>query len=594
MLSKLPASLSFDKNPRRTFFIFSALLVLLLYWKAFGAPFVYDDLDQIVHNPNLGAWSSFVHRFLLQPVSLGNSFLGSGGSTYRPVFWMSLFVDHALWGLNAGGYHATNIALHLLNGNLVFALFRRLKVPVSVAAAIGLLWLTLPIHTEVVAWVSGRAYLLCTFFVLLCLLSAVTYAQRRGFAGAWLCFGAAACALLSHELGAVILPLLLVLVFVNRLAWSRGLLTALGAIALAVFGAVALRVGVGVKSASTLASIKWVALAFWEYVRLALLPVHMSLERSTSISLVRPQPWFYLGCVSFVLALIYAWMRRERHSIPLAGLLWFAIGIAPFCLLTNYQGIAERFVYLAAIGITAAMVTASSEVNHLQVRRALLVCVAVWSVWNLYRTSVRVADWSDEVRLYRSSLAATPRSPLVHFNLAFSLQERGEFQEAIAEYGRVIDIDQNYPNGYAGMGDVYLRMNSYAAAEAAYRKALVQNPKDTAVLLNIGAAYQGAGASTEAEATYKQVLQLNPSSSPAHVNLGVLYLGENRQNDAMHQFAMAIDLKTTDPVPYYNLGAIFQKGGRGDLAMVLYRKVLELKPGDADTLRNMQLIQGSR
>jgi hypothetical protein len=118
---KLPSALSFEKNPRRTFLIFSTVLMLVLYWQAFSSPFVYDDLDQIVHNPNLDVWSNFVHRFLLRPVSLNTSLLGYGGFTYRPLFWLSLFVDRAIWGLNPSGFHATNVLLHLLNGNLVFA-----------------------------------------------------------------------------------------------------------------------------------------------------------------------------------------------------------------------------------------------------------------------------------------------------------------------------------------------------------------------------------------------------------------------------------------------------------------------------------------
>ena len=591
MQLKFSAVFSFEKNPRRAFLIFSSLLVLVLYWQVFSSPFVYDDLDQIVHNPNLDVWSNFVHRFLLQPVSLSTSLLGYGGSTYRPLFWLSLFVDHAIWGLNPGGFHATNVVLHLLNGNLVFALFRRLKMPAAAAGAVGLLWLSLPINTEVVAWVSGRAYVLCTFFILLCLLATVTHLQRARAVWVGVSFITAACAILSHELGVILLPLLLVLVFVTGLQWSKGFLAAFGAIALAVFGIEALRIGVGVKSFSALASLKWASLAFWEYVALTLFPLHMSVERSTSISLSQPHLWFYVGLIGFVVAFIYAVIQSKRNPLLLDGLSWFGIGIAPFCVLMNYQGLAERFVYVAAIGMVAAIVAACSQVSHPQVRKALTVCVAVWSVWNLYRTAVRVTDWSDEVRLYRSSLAATPESASVHFNLGFSLRERDELREALTEYQQAINIDRYFPNGYASLGDVYLRMNSYPEALAAYREALAQNPKDTAILLNMGASYQGAGSVGDAEAAYQQVLQIDPSSSAAHVDLGVLYLAAKRENDAMRQFATAIDLKSKDIVPYYDLGTLFQQAGRGDLALVLYKKVLELKPDDADTLRNIRILQ---
>ena len=112
----------------------------LLYWRSFTSPFVYDDLDGIVNNPNLTSWSDFSHRFLLRPVALTSSLLSHAGFTYRPLFWLTLFLDRAIWGLNAGGFHAANLALHFLNGNLAFLLLRRLKLPLLHAAAIALLW----------------------------------------------------------------------------------------------------------------------------------------------------------------------------------------------------------------------------------------------------------------------------------------------------------------------------------------------------------------------------------------------------------------------------------------------------------------------
>ena len=586
----------FDRYPRRTFLLFSGVLVLLLYWRSFSSPFVYDDLDQIVRNPNLGLWSDFVHRFLLQPVSMNISFLGYKASSYRPIFWLSIFFDRSAWGLNASAFHATNIALHLLNGNLAFSLLRRLKMPTLGAAATGLLWLSLPINTEAVAWVSGRAYLLCTLFILLSLLSALAYISRKK--ALWIIASGitAACAMLSHELGIVILPLLLVVSYAAKPVWSKDLLALFGIVILAGCGVEAVRYSIGVKSFSGLATPSWAGLAFWQYLKLAIVPLHMSVERSTTISLGQSHRWLAIEMACLVVevfALALHNRKNPERSNSLAGLLWFVFCIAPFCLVMNYQGIAERFDYAASLGIVVAIVAACSVVSQPQLRKGLIWCVAAWSVWNLYRTSVRVADWSDPVRLYRNSLQATPLSALIHFNLAVCLRERGELQAALTEYQRTLEIDRHYPNGLAALGDVYLDLKSFTTAQTIYQQALTQTPNDTAVLLNSGAAYQGSGESANAEAVYQRILQINPQSSDAHVNLGVLYSSEQRQTDAMHQFAMAIDLKTKDITPYYDLAVLFQQAGRGDLALALYKKVLELKPDDEDTLKNIRILQAA-
>ena len=42
-----------------------------------------------------------------------------------PVTWLTFGVDHALWGMNAFGYHLTNILLHAANAALFYLLARR-------------------------------------------------------------------------------------------------------------------------------------------------------------------------------------------------------------------------------------------------------------------------------------------------------------------------------------------------------------------------------------------------------------------------------------------------------------------------------------
>ena len=580
-----------DTQPGRTFLGLSCLVVLLLYSRSLASPFLYDDLDQIVHNPNLSDWNGFVSRFLLNPVALTTHFLGYGGTTYRPIFWLSLYIDHALWGLNPAGFHATNLILHALNGNLAFALLRRNHVPATLAAATILLWLELPINTEAVAWISGRAYLLCASFILLGLIAAWNYLSKGTIIWGAACFASTLGAILSHELGVMVVPLIILSAWTSGFRWP-GRLPATAAIACAAtLGAEVLRRHMGVAVATHLASLKWAALALSHYVGLCLLPLHMSVERSTSINLDKPNPWLFVQLSAIALVCGYALAVYKKGPGLLAALGWFALCIAPFCSLMNYQGMAERFVYLASLGMAALLIALYSATRSTKWHRPIILCLSIWTAWNTYRTAGRVADWSDPVQLYRSSLDATPRSPSLHYNLAYSLREIGDLAAALPEYRRVVEIDRNYPHAYASLGDVYLKLNSYSAAQTAYKMALTQTPEDTAVLLNSGAAYQGAGNGIQAEAAYLRVLQIDPTSSAAHVNLGVLDVSEGRNDDAMHQFAMAIDLKTKDITAYYDLALILQQAGHPDLALVLYRKALELKPGDEDTMRAIRQLQ---
>ena len=585
-----------EKHPQRTFLLCSFLLIGVLYGRVLFGPFIYDDLDQIVNNSNLQAWNRFAPRFLEHPVDLNGILLRNNGSQYRPLFYLSLYVDRNVWGLHPFGFHATNLLLHYLNGYLLFLFLRKVHFETLAATGVSLVWLMLPINTEVVAWISARVYLLCTFCILLFLISALTYQERGTIRWGAISFLTALAALFSLELGIAALPLLLLVNVATRQWKSRRAWCMAGSVALAIACAEIARTAVGANTFTVFAPVRWAALALWQYIALTLLPIHMSVDRSTTISLQEAHPWWWVGLVGFALALLLATARHRRTPALLNGFLWFLIAVAPFCFIMPYYGIAERTAYLPSIGIIVVIATAFGLLQrrlamHPIVKQSVLACAFLWLMWSSGRTFVRNGDWTDPIRLYGSSLIATPRSASLHFNLGFTLREEGNYRESLAEYYRTLEINPLFPNTYASIGDVYLRMDEYTNAEEALQKALAQTPHDTSVLLNLGAAYQSAGNTTEAEITYRKILEIDPKNTHAHTNLGVLYLAAGQTTDAMREFATAIDLKSTDIVPYYDLGVLFQQQGRGDFAMVFYKKALELKPDDPDTLRNMQMLQ---
>ena len=84
---------------------------------------------------------------------------------YWPVLYTTFWVESALWGAWAPGYHATNVALHALNACLAWRLLAHFRVPGAWwAAAVFALH---PGQVEPVAWIIGRKDVLAGTFVLL-------------------------------------------------------------------------------------------------------------------------------------------------------------------------------------------------------------------------------------------------------------------------------------------------------------------------------------------------------------------------------------------------------------------------------------------
>jgi tetratricopeptide (TPR) repeat protein len=577
------------------FLVVSALWVLALYWKTLSAPFIYDDVDQIVNNPALASLRLTFHRFWLSPVSFNNEIGGAGGATYRPLYWMSLALDRRIWGMNAGGFHLTNLVLHWLNGVLGFLLLRRLRVAPWTAAIAALLWLALPINTEAVASISGRGYALCTVFLLLALLAADSF-LREGKSRLLLAgyFVASLAALLSHEGGVLVLPLALLAAYAtSRL--SRKL--AGGLVAASVLSGliyIALRELVKTGSGHTTVALWAVGLAFWKYVWWMVLPVHMSVERSTSMpanaaSLGTIAGW--LGLVGLVAVTVLLRKRLPRVS---AGLAWMVISLLPFCgIVSIYQGMAERFEYLAAAGL--ALVVASLVLESVgKWRRVAVGCLVVWMMWGAWRLWERVLDWESPIALYASSLEATPKSPSLLYNLGLEYRRGGDPLSAAKLYIEAVKQQPRYERALAGLGDVYLQLGQTRDAVRYFERALALNPNDKEIVVDMGEALQQMGDKQGAEAQLRRAIALDPDQSEAYTDLGVLLGDGGRVDEAIQCFQAAIKNKPLDATPYFDLAVLFQQRGQDEVALPFYRKVLELKPGDPDTIRNVSKLHLGR
>ena len=543
-----------------TFIIVSGFWVALLYWGTLSAPFIYDDIDQIVRNPALASLRQTFHRFWLSPVSFNNQIRGPGGATYRPLYWMTFAFDRWFWGV-AGGFHVTNLFLHWLNGVLGFLLLRRLRVASLTAAVAALLWLGLPINTEAVAWISGRGYVLCTLFLLLALLSADSY-LRRG--RSWLLltgyFAASLAALLSHEEGVLVLPLTLLMAWgTNRLSRRPvGWLTAAAVLPGAIY--LALREAVKTGSEHPTAALWAVGLAFCKYVQWMVLPVHMSVERSTSMPGNAPSPATiagWLGLAALVAAMVFL---RKRMPFVSAGLTWMVVALLPFCgFVFIYQGMAERFEYLASAGLALAVASLALDYAG-EGRRIAVGCLVLWMMWGAWRLRTRVLDWGDPVALYQSSLEATPKSQLLAYNLGMQYRQRGDFSSAVKSFNQ----------------------------------ALALNPKNAATALNLAASLQQMGDMRGAEAGLRRAIALDPGRSEAYNDLGVLLNDAGRVDEAIQCFQTAIKINPSDPTPYFDLAVLFQQRGQDEVALPFYKKVLDLKPGDPDTIRNVARLHLGR
>jgi tetratricopeptide (TPR) repeat protein len=118
-----------------------ALATFAAYQPVWHAGFIWDDDDHLTANPAMTA-----------PHGLRMIWSSLGVSRYYPLTLTSFWFQRRLWGLSPRPYHLVNVALHAVNGVLLYFVLRRLRIRAAWLAA--MLWVLHPVNVESAAWIT--------------------------------------------------------------------------------------------------------------------------------------------------------------------------------------------------------------------------------------------------------------------------------------------------------------------------------------------------------------------------------------------------------------------------------------------------------
>jgi len=347
---------------------------------------------------------------------------------YQPVTFLSLWLDHALWGLRPVGNFAAQICFHLVNVVLVFTFVRTLSGQSLLALMTALLFALHPLQVDTLAMLNQRENLLSTALAL----GAVSWYVAWKRSGKWGYYGAAFlgfCLSLLADSPWLVLPVLLLAVDVyqeERLSVKLlrekipfFCVTALYAV-LTVSGQESAGMTTPYHFGTLWSQVLLIILIVSDFVGSFIFPFGLSTGYSYSpaeLSSYRIVLAVLLDSGLLIL-LIESWRRRWR---PICfGLLWFGICIAPFSHIIPYQIVrADHDMYHALIGLAlVASATIISALRLVQRRKgavlamgAMTTALAVLTLTQLqhYRTPyayiqrfVDTQGWAPSVEILRA------------------------------------------------------------------------------------------------------------------------------------------------------------------------------------------------
>ena len=130
--------------------------------------------------------------------------------------------------------------------------------------------------------------------------------------------------------------------------------------------------------------------------------------------------------------------------------------------------------------------------------------------------------------------------------------DKNKLKIAINLFEKTIQLDPEYANAYAGLGEAYANLYQLFERDEQWLEKSIE-------------------ASSKA-------LMYDSTLSEAYAALGLCYFNKEMINEALKASKKAIELDPSDFIGYWNLGRIYHSTDRDQEAIELYNKVIELNP----------------
>lgn len=630
-------------------YCFIALLGILLYANTFNHEFALDDEIIICENPSILKGMDGIGEIFSSDIfdsynkSQGAEASLTGGR-YRPFSLATFAIEQEFigtlpegiqdksWDLNQNGIgdaeedlnhdglynnndvkvkgmafrHVNNVLLYILSICILYMFLTRFffKDKRWLALLICLLFLSHPIHTEVVANVKSRDEILSLMCMILTMYSTFMYVENKKMK--WMIWSLVFyfVGLLSKEYGVTLLVILPISLYVyyKELSGKQIIQTCVGLVLTFViyFGIRSSMVASMASNAFQESDLlnnpylyasgtqAWATKIFinLKYFMMLIFPVSLSCDYGfNSIpyrSFANPEVWASLVLlISLMLCTLWAFIKRNSLVIPLLFILTHLMLVNNF-LFNIGATMGERLVYHSSLGLCVLIIYG---VYYLSSHKFKLPDYTVWIIFLpmmiLYsiKTFSRNPAWKNDITLYFTDIKTHPNSTMLNGNLCKHYFDLSLLPKNQSRKNVLLDSSLFYG-----------------------RKAMSLYPKYAVTLRNMGVAKVTLGDMDSAAYFWLKAKEITPNdkvllgyidnAAGKFYNDGNKSFNENNLPLALTQFQRAHDIKPNDHRPLYFLGMVYLKMNDKAKAKAMWTEGLKYAPND-QILKNALLGLGN-
>ncbi len=612
-----------------------AAVCLLSYSNTFHVPFQFDDVSRMVQEPFVRDIREFFDFW-------GSKwYAGDYAFRMRPVGYFTFALNYWLGGEDVAGYHIVNIAVHIINALLVYALvvlsfrtpfFRSEKLAVKsekseqkpedlspftlhlsrfIALFSALLFASHPIQTEAVTYIVQRLASLVTFFYLL---SVVSYARWRvGLSGGssylrqlhWylLSLASAVLAMKTKET-AFTLP---VVILIYELIFFTGktrkrffpllplfltmLIIPVGLVGAGKpLGEVISDASAATRVQSLLSRHDYLATelrVIVTYLRLLFCPIGQNLDYDYPVYHSFFDPAVFLSLI-FIMSILGAGAyllyksgqgaRGERQEEKNAE----GLGVSPVA----YRLSPIAFYRLVAFGIFWFFITLSVESGVIPIADVIFehrLYLPSAGFFIAFTSAVFIGArklWERKKINGDKGVVAVSLAVVICLS-GLTYARNMVWGSEVSLWQDVIKKSPMKARGYNGLGLAYYNLRKYGKAIEEFGRATELYPEYGVAFNNMGNAFFREGLYDRAVDAQSRAINLEPGNPVFRFNRGVSYDAMGEYGGAIEDYKKAVALDAAYADAYNNLGVVYHRKGQLSGAIEEYTKAISLAPGNS-------------
>jgi tetratricopeptide (TPR) repeat protein len=255
--------------------------------------------------------------------------------------------------------------------------------------------------------------------------------------------------------------------------------------------------------------------------------------------------------------------------------------------------------------LTSLIMLALAACNSAPAPAPAAITPAASTAFATERAALQAGDTATAIASLEKAVGATPGSAEAHLLLGQAYLRAQRKDDATKEFQAgfsldpkaVLPLESKDVDELMLVGNIHAGLNQFDEALATYQAVLQINPNKAAAHTNIGVVYYQTSRLDDAVAEMKKALEIEPNDAETQYMLGATYVQQQKYDDAEKAFNQAITLKPELAAAYTGLGNVYLARKNADQAVSTLQKATSLQPNQAEAwlaLGQAYALQGNK